>query len=150
MAGEVNVKRVHKLLLLAGALSLLGLLFIPILVVGGWLYMASTLALARREGVYATPEDGMLARIERGWLDVERVEIERAGPNARDGSQPHVWFVVARVWAARRGDRTPVGGPGYDLPGSFFVHTRDGWVHVSEGRLPVLVGWLMDRYGYER
>ena len=143
------MKPVHKLLLLAGALALLGLLFIPVLVAGGWLYMSSTLALARREGVYPTPEDGMLARIPRSWIDVERVEIERAGPNARDGSQPHVWFVVARVWATRRSDWTPVGGPGYDLPGSFFLRVSDGWVHVPEGRLPVLVGWLMDRYGYE-
>jgi hypothetical protein len=144
------VKRRHRVLLLGGALLLLGLLFIPILAAGSWLYMVSILAAARREGVYPTAEEAMLARIERAWIDVERVEIERAGPNAWDGSQPHVWFVTARVVAASRADGKPVGSGRHDLAGSFFLHVRDGWVHVPEGLFPELVGSLMDFYGYER
>jgi hypothetical protein len=38
---------------------------------------------------------------------------------------------------------------GYDLPGSFFLHVRDGWVHLGEGQLPQFVGWLMTFYGFQ-
>jgi len=110
--------------------------------------MTLTLKAARREGVYATPEEGMRA-LTRSWIGIERVEIDRAGPNAHDGGLPHVWFVTAKVWAARRGDGQPVSARGYDLPGSFFLHVRYGWVHMPEGRFPQLVGWLMDLYGYQ-
>jgi len=139
----------HRFGLLGVALLLLVLQFIPILAAGSWAYMSLTLAAARREGVYAAPEDGMVARVEKSWIDIQRVEIDRAGPNARDGSQAHVWFVTARVWAARRGDGQPVSARGYDLAGSFFLHLRDGWVHVPEGQLPQLVGRLMTLYRYE-
>ena len=135
--------------LLGGAFLLLVLQFVPILAADSWIYMALSLQAARRDGVYATPEDGMRARIEESWIDVQKVQIDWAGPNAHDGSQPHVWFVTARVWAARRGDGQPVSARGYDLPGSFFLHVQDGWVHVPEGQLPQLVGWLMALYGYE-
>ena len=139
----------HKFGLLGVALLLLVLQFIPILAVGSWAYMTLTLKAARHEGVYATPEDGIRALVEKAWIDIQRVEIDRAGPNARDGSQPHVWFVTARVWAARRSNGQPVSARGYDLPGSFFLRLDDGWVHVPEGRLPQLVGRLMALYGYK-
>jgi hypothetical protein len=130
------VKRGHKVLLWGGALLLPGLLLIPLVAAGTWLHMFLTLAAARREGVYSTPEEAMLARIERGWIDVERVDLEHAGPNDPDGSQPHVWFVVARVWADRRADGKPVGSGRNDLAGSFFLLLRDktsgkGFPYVS-------------------
>ena len=146
---EDELKAWHKFGLLGLALLLLVLQFIPIVAAGSWAYMALTLKAARREGVYAAPEDGIRARVEKSWIDVQRVEIDYAGPNARDGSQPHVWFVTAKVWAARRGDGQPVSARGYDLAGSFFLRLQDGWVHVPEGRLPQLVGRLMTLYGYE-
>jgi hypothetical protein len=138
----------RRLCLLCGAFLLLALQSVLVLAAGSWIYMTLTLQAARREGVYATLEDGMRSRIEESWRGVQRVEIGRARPNAHDGSQPHIWFVTAKVWAASRGDGQPVSGRGYDLPGSFFVHVRDGWVHISEGQLPQLVGWLMTLYGY--
>jgi hypothetical protein len=131
------------------ALLLLVLQFIPILAVESWVYMTLTLEAARREGVYAAPEEGLRVGVEKSWIDIQRVEIDRAGPNARDGSQPHVWFVTAKVWAARRWDGQPVSARGYDVAGSFFLRLQDGWVHVPEGRLPRLVGRLMTLYGYE-
>jgi hypothetical protein len=138
----------RKFLLLCGAFLLLVLQFVPILAAGSWAYMALTLKAARREGVYATPEEGMRT-LTKSWMDIERVEIDRAGRNAHDGSLPHVWFATAKVWAARRGDGQPVSARGYDLPGSFFLHVSDGWVHMAEGQLPQLVGWLMTLYGYQ-
>lgn len=140
---------VRKVLLLCGAFLLLVVQFIPILAVGSWAYMTLTLKAARREGVYTTPEEGMCVLAERSWIGIERVEIDHAGPNAFDGSLPHVWFVTAKVWAARRGDGQPVSARGYDLPGSFFLQFQDGWVHMAEGRLPQFVGWLMTLYGYQ-
>jgi hypothetical protein len=139
----------RKFWLVSGAFLLLVLQFVPLLAAGSWLYMTLTVQAARREGIYATPEEGMRSRIERSWRDVQRITIDHAGPNAHDGSQPHVWFVTAKVWAASRGDGRPVSTRGCDLPGSFLLHVRDGWVHLREGQLPQLVGWLMTLYRYQ-
>jgi hypothetical protein len=35
-------------------------------------------------------------------IGIQRIEIDHAGPNAFDGSNPHIWFVTARVYAERR------------------------------------------------
>jgi hypothetical protein len=142
------MRKRSKVLLVLAVLPLAIVQYAPILLAVGWLHMLSTLAAARHEGVYATPEDGMRACVTKSWIDMERVEIEYAGPNSFDGSNPHVWFVTARVWAARRADWKPVGPGGYDYAGSFFLHVRDGWVHVPEGHLPELVGTLMRFFHY--
>jgi hypothetical protein len=138
----------RKALLVLAMVPLAIVQFAPILVAMGWFHMLSTLAAARHEGVYATPEDGMRALVTKSWIDVDRVEIEYAGSNAFDGSNPHVWFVTARVWATRRADWKPVSPRGYDSAGSFFLHVQDGWVHVPEGHLPELVGSLMRFFHY--
>lgn len=142
------MKRRKKFLLIFGVLILAIVQFTPVITAVAWLHMFLTLETAKREGVYATPEDGMRARVEKSWIGVERVEIDYAGPNAHDGSNPHVWFVTAKVWAARRGDGKPVSRQGYDLAGSFFLRVQDGWVHVAEGQLPALVGSCMRLFGY--
>jgi len=82
----------------------------------------------------------MRALIAHRWRNVERIEIEYAGPNERDGRDPHVWFVSARVWLK--------GQERYQVPGSFFLHVEEGWVHVPEGRLPELVGTWMELLHY--
>ena len=46
--------------------------------------------------------------VTESWIDVEKVEIEYAGTNSFDGSNPRVWFVIAKVWAARRADGKPM------------------------------------------
>ncbi len=137
-----------KGLLIAGALVLAVIQFAPILVGALWFHMLLTVEHAKREGVFATPQEGMHARVERSWIGVERVKIESAGPNNLDGSEPHVWFVTAKVWAAKRGDWKPVSGRGYDVAGSFFLRVQDGWVHVPEGQFPELVGLCMRLFGY--
>jgi hypothetical protein len=137
-----------KLLLILAIFVLATVQFAPLLPVMAWLHMFVTLEGAKREGVYATPEDGMRALAEESWIGVERIEIEHAGPNAFDDSHPHVWFVTAKVWAARRGDWKPISWRGYDSAGSYFLHMQDGWVHVPEGHFPGFVGFCMELFDY--
>jgi hypothetical protein len=121
-----------------GSLSIV--LLIPFLVGAAWLHGAVVLALAKHEGIYASPEEGMRALIAHTWRNVDRIEIESAGPNRHDGRNPHVWFVTAKVWLQ--------GQERYQYPGSFFLHVEEGWVHVPEGRLPALVGTWMRLFRY--
>ena len=144
----MSLKTHVKALVILAAVPLLFVQLAPCVLASAWVYTVGTLAAAKREGVYATPAEAMQARVRRSWIDVEEVEIVRAGPNAFDGSKRHVWFVTAKVWADRRGDGKPIGYRGYDLAGSFFVQVKDGWVHVSEGSLPVLLGTLMQLFDY--
>lgn len=137
-----------KLLLLLVATGLVMVQCAPVLAGMTWLHMVTTLERAKREGRYATPEDGMRALAHQSWSDVEQIEIVSAGPNAFDGSNPHVWFVTAKVWAARRGDGKPISPRGYGAAGSFFLRVQDGWVHVSEGSFPEVIGLLMRLFDY--
>lgn len=136
-----------KPLLNIAILSLLVIQFVLILVVTFWIYTAVQLKIARSEGVYPTPEDGMHMRVTESWVDIEKVEIVYVGTNSFDGSSPHVWYVIADVRAASRGDGKPVHPRGYDSAGSFFLRVQDGWVHVPEGRFPELVGLGMQLFG---
>jgi hypothetical protein len=47
-----------------------------------WLYTSAALNWARREGVYATPKEGVRARANRWFCDVERVNINLASTNS--------------------------------------------------------------------
>jgi len=120
-----------------------------ILAVAGRWYMETALEAAKAEGVHATLEEGMRARIASSYTGVERIEIDHAGTNSFDGSNPHVGFVSARVWAAQRADGNALHGQGYDYPGSYFLQVRDGWVHMPEGRLPEVIGFLMRLFHYD-
>jgi len=126
---------------------------LPVLLLGCFLmltlvYTTAQLAAAKASrGVFDTPEEGMRAIAEESWVDVERVEILRAGPNSRQGRNPHVWFVAAKVWAEGRSDGKPMPSFGYAAAGSFFLHTKEGWVHMSEGAFPGFVGFGMKVFG---
>jgi hypothetical protein len=141
------MKGLKKPLRKIAILSLLMVCFVAILAVTLWLYTATQLRIARIEGVYSSPEDGMRVLVTESWIDIDRVEIVYAGTNSFDGSSPHVWFVTAQVWATRRGDGKPIHQRGYDTGGSFFLRVQDGWVHVPEGRFPELVGFGMQLFG---
>ena len=77
--------------------------------------------------------------------------IIHAGTNSFDGSDPHIWYVIACVWGGHRADDgLPTGHGGrhaYDQPGLFFVETRKGWVYMSEGLFPTVVGFWMKVFG---
>ncbi len=114
-----------------------------------WNYTNGVLRLARREGTFASAEEGMNALIAKSYIQPRDVEIIHAGPNAGGGLQPHVWYVIACVWGGTRLDGSPVGWAGRDFeqPGTFFLETRDGWVHVGEGYFPEVLGFWMQLYG---
>lgn len=109
-------------------------------------YAVGQIELAKRDGIYATPEEGMRDLIEKSYQGIERIEIDWVGTNSFDGRMPHVWFVTARVYAAARGDGKTIGEGEFDLPGSYFLRVNDGWVHVPEGAFPEIVGQAMARF----
>jgi len=114
-----------------------------------WVYTTVQLKLATSRGLYATAEEGMQALIIPNYKDIDKIEIVYAGPNSFDGSDPHIWFVIARVYARSRADGKLLGNQprNYEAPGSFFLHTKQGWAHVSEGAFPEFIGFWMKVYG---
>ncbi len=126
---------------------LLLLVFSTVVVFSSWAYTTTKLALARSEGVYPSAEQGMRTRLERAYVDISRLDILYAGPNSFDGSQPHIWYVIAEVRATMRAGGSRMGANGCDAPGSFFIETTDGWVHVPEGAFPEIVGFWMKVFG---
>ena len=112
-------------------------------VVLAWIYTAVQLNNARAKGVYDTPEQGMQALAEKYYTADREVKILYAGTNSLNGSNPHVWYVIAEVRATARADGSELGSNGCDAPGSFFLQTKEGWVHVSEGAFPTFMGFWM-------
>jgi hypothetical protein len=113
-----------------------------------WIYAASQLALAKNEGIYPTVEEAVITRNSQGWggAQVVRLEDVRASVNRHDGSRPHVWFGGATVYL----DRVPQGWDRTQFSsGSYYIHVKEGWVHVSEGAFPEFIGWVMEFYGLE-
>jgi hypothetical protein len=140
------VDRNARILKTATRLALGGLVLVPVFFLGIWVYAASRLALAKLDGVYPTAREAVIAH-SQGWGGAEVVEIANvhAGPNSAN-RQPHVWFGGATVYL----DRVPEGGRrDYYVSGSFYIHVRDGWVHVPEGAFPEFIGWVMELYGME-
>ncbi|TET29697.1 MAG: hypothetical protein E3J69_12990 [Anaerolineales bacterium] len=140
MEGLRTTRIALAIILIVMALSVLVLF-------ASWLYTSSQLALARSHGAFPTPEQAMQAKIDRGYIDVSRVDILYAGPNSFDGSQPHVWYVIAEVRAAARAGGSELGSNGCDAPGSFFLQIKKGWVHVPEGAFPEVIGFWMKVFG---
>lgn len=127
-------------------LVLLGFSFIC--VASSWIYTAVQLNIARAKGVYSSPEQGMIARAEQYYTDDRQVKILHAGTNSFDGTKSHIWYVIAEIRASARADGSALGHNGCDAPGSFFLQTKEGWVHVSEGAFPGFIGFWMDVFGW--
>jgi hypothetical protein len=125
------------------------LTFIVLVSLCGLVYTISLLWQASTKGVYVSAEDGMLALLDRGYVQPDEIEIAYAGTNSFDGSEPHVWYVIACIWGGTRADGTPPGSErhDYDQPGSFFLNTKQGWVHVSESAYPRMLGFWMKVFG---
>ena len=113
------------------------------------IYTTSMLLIARADGVYPSAEDGMLALIQKNYINPEQVEVIYGGPSAYENSKPQVRYVIACIWGGTRKDGKPVGSEVnvYDQPGHFFLDTRAGWVFVPEGFMPDLLGFWMKVYG---
>lgn len=109
-----------------------------------WAYTTAQLRTARSKGVYETPEQGMHALMDQAYVPDRQVKILYAGTNSFDGSKPYIWYVIAEVHASARADGSSLSREGCDAPGSFFLETKDGWVHVPEGAFPGFMGFWMD------
>jgi hypothetical protein len=121
---------------------------IPTFFLCSWVYAVSQLSLAKNNGIYPSVEEGVIQRNSQGWggAEVVRLEDVQASVNQHDGSQPHVWFGMARVYL----DRVPQGWDRTDYSsGSYYLHVKEGWVHVPEGAFPEFIGWVMDLYNLE-
>jgi hypothetical protein len=86
----------------------------------------------------------MLAMLDENYMPDRDVKILYAGTNSFDGRRPHIWYVIAEVRASARADGSEMGRNGCDAPGSFFLQTKEGWVHVPEGAFPGFMGFWMD------
>jgi hypothetical protein len=124
---------------------------LPLLAVGiviacvalSWAYTSAQLSIARSKGMYETAEQGMRALMDKAYPSDRQVKILYAGTNSFDGSKPYVWYVIAEVHASARADGSSLSEDGCDAPGSFFLETKDGWVHVPEGAFPGFMGFWM-------
>ena len=121
---------------------------IPIFFLCSWVFAVSQLTLAKNNGIYPSVEEAVIQKNSQGWGGAEVIKLEdvRASVNQHDGSQPHVWFGGARVYL----DRVPEGWDRTEYSsGSYFLHVKEGWVHVPEGAFPEFIGWVMELYDLE-
>ena len=68
----------------------------------------------------------MLALMDKNYAPDHTVKIYAARPDAHDGSNPYVWYVIAEVRASARADGSELGHNGCDAPGTFFVQLKMG------------------------
>jgi hypothetical protein len=143
------MKRSHSLLIRLVLVVGIIPICIGVMLISSWLYTTNQLRLARAAGVYASAEEGMNSLIAKSYIEPDNYQIMYAGPDSFDGSSPHVWYVIACVWGGHRVDGSPTGSEkhNWDQPGSFFLNTKDGWVYMSEGAFPGLIGSWMDVFG---
>ena len=123
------------------------LVLLACLVVLGWAYTSAQLAAARARGVYSSAEGGMIAMLSHGYSSDADIKIFRARPDLHSGRQPYIWYVIAEVRASARADGSQLGYSGCDSGGSFFLQTKEGWVHIPEGAFPHFMGIWMDAFG---
>ncbi|MEP7135914.1 MAG: hypothetical protein ABI904_13370 [Chloroflexota bacterium] len=123
--------------------SLIAVGILVAIVLFSWGYTSIQLSVARSRGVYDSPEQGMLALMDKYYTADKNVKMLYAGTNSFDGSNPHVWYVIAEVRAKARADGSELGSNGCEAPGSFFLQTKEGWVHVKEQAFPTYMGFWM-------
>jgi hypothetical protein len=116
-----------------------------------WSFTTSRLNAARSIGIFPSPAEGMLTLVHSGYTGIQEARIVHAVPETAPGGGPHVWFVIACVWAESREDGSAVGSAthDFDFPGSYFVDTQEGWVLMPEGSLPLFVGFWMKVFDLE-
>jgi hypothetical protein len=110
-----------------------------------WTFTTSRITSARSIGVFPSPSEGMLTLVHSGWVDIQEARIVHVQQETFLGGGPHVWYVIACVWAESRADGSPVGSAthDFDAPGSYFVNTHEGWILMPESSLPLFVGFWM-------
>ena len=144
---EINAERRKRQWRNLLVIGLVGVALFAAVKLIGWGYVHWQVRQGVARGVYPTAVEGMKAMLAENYRGITRLTISSAGPNAPDGSQPHVWYVIAEVRAATYADGTPVRHNGCDAPGSFFLQTQAGWFWAPEGAFPGLLGKLMVEHG---
>jgi hypothetical protein len=124
------------------------LLCIVLFLLCAWVYASAALRLASLDGVYHSAEEAMLARIDRNY---EPLRPRSPAAPTRSMAATARLVCIACVWGNKRMDGTQVGSErhAYDQPGSFFLHTKDGWVLMPEGAFPTFIGFWMKVYGLD-
>lgn len=115
-----------------------------------WSFTTSRLNSARSTGVFPSPSEGMLTLVQSGYVGIQEARIVHAKQEIFPvGGGPHVWFVIACVWAESRADGSAVGSSNhdFDFPGSYLVDTPEGWVLMPEASSPLFVGFWMKVFG---
>ncbi len=131
-----------------GRVAVITLALVILFVVTAWIYTSAKLTEASSNGIYTSAEEGMRSQIKDYYKGVHRSQILYAGPNYRDDrNTSHVWYVVALIHADSFADGRDLGHGGCDAPGSFFLQTKAGWVQISEGAFPGLIGSWMKLFG---
>ena len=117
-------------------------------ILGAWIFTMSRINFARSIGVFPSPAEGMLTQVRSGWIGIQEARIVQAVPETALGGGPHVWFVVACVWAESKADGSPVGSPthDFDAPGWYLLDTHEGWVLMNEDSA-LFVGFWMRIFG---
>lgn len=110
-------------------------------------YATFQVQAASAKGIYDSPEQGMRAILGQYYAADQEVKILYAGPNSKNGGSPQVWYVIAEVRATARADGTALGGEGCEAPGSFFLQTQAGWVHISEATMPGFINFWLKVFG---
>ena len=131
--------------IMRGLLIAVGL--IAFIVFCAWGYTTLVITSASRNGAYPTAEQAMLGMLGKVYSADRQIKIIYAGTNSFDGSDPHIWYVIAEVRASARADGSSLNRNGCDAPGMFFLQTKQGWVFVPEGMFPTLAGRFMKVFG---
>jgi hypothetical protein len=115
-------------------------------------YTIASLNWARSQGVYDTPQQGLISSAYQHYCGVEKVEIEQAATNSFDGSDPHVWFVLYTIYAKNHAPCDPehpgaemYHNEGFERGGVFYLNVKEGWVFMPEGRFPEFIGYWMKK-----
>jgi hypothetical protein len=120
------------------------LVLLPVIVAGPWVYAVGHLELAKRQGIYASPEAAIIIRSAAvEGVEVERIQMVVDNPVQ---SMSHVHFAGANVIYDRP---HPSTGRHHVSYGSYYIQVKGGWVQVGEGAFPTLIGKLMQIYHLE-
>lgn len=125
-----------------------GLFFLLLLAIGGpWVYTTSQLHLAKRDGIYASPAEGLRIRAAAvQGAQLLRIEELESGLAWGDGRLPHVGFAVGRVSY----DRPPTGWrQSSNYWGHYYIRVREGWVRMPRSAYPNFIGQMIEIYGLE-
>jgi len=98
------MKALRRLFIAVGLFLVLVLSFLVILLCLAWIYTTSQISIARSSGVYPSAEQAMRSKLDKVYKGISRVDVLYAGPNSFDGSQPHIWYVIAEIRATSRAD----------------------------------------------